>query len=187
VLTGERVVLRAQNRKDVEEQHTQMAGDYAIHAVMDASAWQPDGLEAALARYDKTLAEPVDPKNAWFTVARRDDPELTWRGRAGLWEIDEYQSTAHVGLMLAESARGQGLGTDSVRVICDYAFRIRGLHRITLETLATNQPMLHAARSAGFIEEGRMREHAYVLGDRVDELQLGLLRSEWKAAADGPP
>jgi RimJ/RimL family protein N-acetyltransferase len=182
VLTGERVVLRAQSRQDVEDQHTQIAGDYELHAVLDTTVWRPVGLEAALARFDQALTEPVDPKGVWFTVARRDDPELGWRGRAGLWEIDEFQGTAHLGILLGRSARGQGLGTDSVRVLCDYAFRICGLHRLTVETLATNEPMLRASRSAGFIEEGRMREHAYVLGDRVDEIHFGLLRSEWKAA-----
>lgn len=181
MLTGERVVLRAQNRQDVEDQHTQMAGDYELHSIMDTTAWRPVGLEAALARYDQTLAEPADPKGAWFSVSRRDDPALTWLGRAGLWNIDEYQSTAHIGIMLAAGARGKGLGTDCVRVLCDYAFRVRGLHRVSLETLATNQAMLHAARAAGFTEEGRLREHAFLLGTRVDEVVLGLLRSEWSA------
>lgn len=180
MLTGERVVLRAQNRQDVEEQHAQTAGDYELHSIIDTTAWRPVGLEATLARYDRTLAEPADPKSAWFSVARRDDPELTWLGRAGLWNIDEYQSTAHIGIMLSAAARGKGFGTDSVRVLCDYAFRVRGLHRVSLEALASNQAMLHAARAAGFTEEGRLREHAYLLGTRVDEILLGLLRSEWQ-------
>ena len=61
---------------------------------------------------------------------------------------------------------------------------MRDLHRISLETLATNEPMRHAARTAGFVEEGRLREAAYVLGERVDEIQFGLLRSEWTPVLD---
>jgi RimJ/RimL family protein N-acetyltransferase len=179
VLTGERVVLRAPSRRDVEECHVQTAGDYLLHAVTDGSPWRPEGLEAELARYDKQLTEPADPKVAWFVIARRDDAELTWVGRAGLWGIDEHQRSAHIGVTLASAARGQGLGTDTVRVLCDYAFRIRDLYRVTLETLATNEPMLRAARAGGFVEEGRLREAAYVLGTRIDEVQLGLLRPEW--------
>ena len=186
MLTGERVVLRAQNRHDVEEEHSQMASDYALHAIVDTKVWRPKGLAVALAQYDKDLTEPADPTRAWFTVSRRDDPELAWVGRAGLWGIEEHQRTAHLGITLATSVRGQGLGTDVVKVLCDYAFRIRDLHRISLETLASNEAMLRAARTGGFIEEGRLREAAYVLGERVDEVQMGLLRSEWVARSGVP-
>lgn len=179
MLTGERVVLRAQNRRDVEDRHAQTAGDYELHAIADGSVWVPEGMAAALARFDQNLTEPADPNSAWFTVSRRDDPELSWVGRAGLRMIDKHNRTAHVGILLAASARGQGLGTDVVRVLSDYAFRIRDLHRLSLETLASNEAMLRAAKAAGFVEEGRSREAAYVLGEREDEIQMGLLRSEW--------
>jgi RimJ/RimL family protein N-acetyltransferase len=184
LLRGERAVLRAPSREDIEQQHTHMAGDYELHAIVDGGAWRPEGLEAALARYDRRLGEPVDTGSAWFTVARRDDPELAWVGRAGLWNIGEHARTAHLGITLSSTARGQGLGTDAVRLLCDYAFRVRDLHRLSLETLVSNEPMLRAARAAGFVEEGRLREAAYVLGDRVDEIQLGLLRSEWLSGSD---
>ena len=183
MLVGERVVLRAWRRADVEARHAATAGDYAVHVVADDTPWRPDTLEAALARYEKRLTEPPDPKTVWFAVARREDPELEWVGGGGLWGLDEHQRSAHLGLTLAPGARGQGLGTDVVRVLCDYAFRLRDLHRLGLETLATNEPMLRAARAAGFREEGRLREAAYVLGERVDEVQLGLLRREWSPPA----
>jgi RimJ/RimL family protein N-acetyltransferase len=183
VLTGERMLLRAASRHDVEEWYAQAAGDYLLHAVTASTPWRPEGLEAELARYDKQLTQPSDPSVTWFTIARRDDPDRSWLGRAGLWGIDEHQRSAHLGITLASAARGQGLGTDTVRVLCDYAFRIRDLYRLNLETLATNEPMLRAARACGFVEEGRLREAAYVLGTRIDEVQLGLLRPEWDSRA----
>lgn len=186
MLTGERIVLRACSRKDVEDQHSQTAGEYETHVIADSKVWRPEGVETALARYDKRRTEPEDPKSVWFAVSRRDDPELAWVGRAGLWGIDEHNRTAHLGVLLAESARGQGLGTDVVRVLCDYAFRLRDLHRISLETLAGNVAMLHAARACGFVEEGRLRKSAYVLGERQDEVLLGLLRSEWATRCINP-
>lgn len=179
MLVGEQVVLRAQRRDDVERAHAELAGDYATHALSDDTPWRPETLEAALARYDKRQSEPEDPKTVRFTVADRGDADLAWLGDAQLWGVDEHQGTGHVGLVLAAGARGRGLGTDVVRVLCDYAFRVLDLRRLGLETLASNGPMLGAARAAGFREEGRLRETAYVLGDLVDEVYLGLLRREW--------
>lgn len=182
MLVGERVVLRAEQRADVERAHAELGGDYAVHAVADDTPWRPESLEAALARWDKRQSEPEDPKTVRFTVADRGDPDLAWVGDAQLWGVHEHQGTAHVGLVLAAAARGRGLGTDVVRVLCHYAFRVLDLRRLGVETLATNGAMLGAARSAGFREEGRLRESAYVLGDLVDEVHLGLLRREWSAS-----
>ena len=186
MLTGERVVLRAPSRDDVEQEHRQTGQDAELHAIVDATVWRPQGIDAVFAQYEKSLTEPADPKGAWFSVARRDDPELAWIGRAGLWGINEHQRTAHLGITLAPAARGQGLGSDVVRVLCDYAFRLRDLHRVSLETLAGNAGMLRAATAAGFVEEGRQREAAYQNGERVDEVQLGLLRSEWTPRISRP-
>jgi RimJ/RimL family protein N-acetyltransferase len=69
-------------------------------------------------------------------------------------------------------------------VLCHYAFVVRNLHRVGIETLATNQAMRKAAVRAGFVEEGLVREAAFVLGERVDEVTYGLLRSEWRPDGD---
>nr|WP_231135041.1 GNAT family protein [Motilibacter deserti] len=184
-MTGARAVLRELRRDDVALRHAAVAGDPELHAVTDVTPWRPQPLERALAAYDKQLAEEPDRKVAWFAVARRDDPELACVGDAGLWGIDEHQRTAHLGITVFPAARGQGLGTDVVRLLCAYAFRDRGLHRLQAETLASNTGMRRAALASGFTEEGRLRESAYVLGDRVDEVLFGLLRAEWLAAAGG--
>jgi RimJ/RimL family protein N-acetyltransferase len=42
-----------------------------------------------------------------------------------------------------------------------------------------------AASRAGFVEEGRVCEAAHLLGERVDDIAHGLLRSEWRPL-DGP-
>jgi RimJ/RimL family protein N-acetyltransferase len=90
MLTGERVVLRAQNREDLAQRHAELGEDYALHAVTDGGAWRPEGLEATMARWDKRLGEPVETGSAWFSVARKDDPELAWIGMAGLWDINDH-------------------------------------------------------------------------------------------------
>jgi RimJ/RimL family protein N-acetyltransferase len=46
------------------------------------------------------------------------------------------------------------------RALCHYGFRFRNLHRIELETLATNAAMRKLAESCGFVLEGIQREQA---------------------------
>lgn len=62
-------------------------------------------------------------------VQQRDDPEKRPIGEAGLWGIDLHRRQAHLGLVLGRDCRGAGLGRDVIRVLCDYAFRVRGLQQ----------------------------------------------------------
>lgn len=97
-----------------------------------------------------------------------------------LWNIDVHNRSAHLGLTLRPAFRGRGLGTDVVRVLCEYGFTTRGLHRLQLETLADNAAMIRAAIQNGFVREGTLRNSAWVLGEFVDQVVYGLLASEWK-------
>ncbi len=69
-----------------------------------------------------------------------------------------------------------------VRALCVYGFTVRGLHRLQIETLASNAAMLKAAERAGFVREGTLRQAAWVTGEFVDEVILGLLAADWTGA-----
>lgn len=178
---GEKVVLRELRREDVEVAYAAQAGDYARWALTDYEPWVPESLADRLARFDKRVGEK-DPASVWFTVTRRDDPASRSVGGVGLWDLKEHQRTAHVGIGLSPDAQGEGLGTEAVELVCDYAFRIRDLYRLQIETLAVNTAMRRAAEKAGFVQEGVLRQGAYVLGERVDDVVYGLLRPEWWAS-----
>jgi RimJ/RimL family protein N-acetyltransferase len=124
------------------------------------------------------VPEPADDLAA-FSVVRLADQELA--GAALLWGIDTHHRCAHLGLALRPAFRGAGLGSDVVRVLCYYGFVVRGLHRLSVETLADNDGMMRAATRSGFQHEGTLRRAAWVTGEFVDEVVFGLLVEEWRA------
>lgn len=67
-----------------------------------------------------------------------------------------------------------------MRALCHYGFAVRGLHRLQVETLADNFPMITAATKIGFTPEGTLRRSAWVSGAFVDEVILGLLSEDWE-------
>lgn len=101
-------------------------------------------------------------------------------GRCCLREEDHFAGHASVGIALAAGARGQGYGTEALRLLVDFAFVRRNLRRLHLEVLADNLPAIASYRKVGFVEEGRAREHAYARGVYMDIVRMGLLRSEWQ-------
>jgi len=132
----------------------------------------PLGFEA----YVRALADQGDDSDAEFAI--EVDGRLI--GRCGLFDIDLLARTGKVGITIGDrDAWGHGYGSDSLRTLVDYAFTMRNLQRVWLDTLAGNQRGLLAYRAAGFTEEGRLRRHAWVGSGYGDVVIMGILR-------DGP-
>lgn len=179
MLIGERVVLRARRRSDLARLQPVVRDDVETVALMDDEPWLPRSLESAQARFDKQLSDEPPSDGVSLVVQCRDDPEEQAVGTAGLWGLDLHARLAHVALVMAREARGSGLGTDALRVLCDYAFRIRGLHRLQVDTLAANEAMARAAAAAGFTREGVLRDAAWLDGRHADMMVMGLLAPHW--------
>jgi RimJ/RimL family protein N-acetyltransferase len=177
VLVGRLVGLREPRREDVEALFP-LDTDAEHVSLASTRPFQPHSLTARHASYDKRQAE-TDPTSAQFTIQRLDDDNGSAIGSIVLVRIDLHHRSAHVGISLLPAARGQGLGRDAVQVIIRYAFQIRGLARLSLETLDLNTAMRATATACGFVEEGRLRSASWHLGRRVDEVLYGLLADEW--------
>jgi RimJ/RimL family protein N-acetyltransferase len=177
MITGQVVGLRDLRRDDVATLHTAFAMDPAMHGNIKSSPWRPVTLARRLAEFDREEAGKPDPCAITFTVQRGNDPQGRPVGWGIVWGLDEHHRTAHLGVALVPPVRGQGLGRDVLDTLCRYAFEVRDLHRVQLETLGSNLAMQRAALAAGFREEGRLHESAYLMGSREDEVIYGRLAS----------
>jgi RimJ/RimL family protein N-acetyltransferase len=168
MLRGERVGLRTRLPGDVPILHADLQEDVETRARADSRPWQPIPESAS----PFAIGEPREDA-AIFSVV--DLPSAELAGAALLWGIDSHNRVAHLGLTLRPAFRGRGLATDVVALLSHYGFAIRGMHRLQLETLADNAPMIRAAQRAGFTIEGTLREAAWVDGRFHDEVVLGRL------------
>jgi RimJ/RimL family protein N-acetyltransferase len=126
--------------------------------------------EARLARADSEAAEQA----AAFVV----DLDGTAVGTASLFGFDSFARHAEAGITLLPEARGRGVGTEAIRQLVEFGFVRRNLRRIHLQAIASNTAALRSYEKAGFVVEGRLREHAWVRGAYEDIVLMGILRSE---------
>jgi RimJ/RimL family protein N-acetyltransferase len=176
MLRGELVGLRARRQADVQILHAQLYEDVATRSRSDSRPWHPVSADSA----DSPFAIGTRQGDVTvFSVVSLADEELV--GDALLWGIDNHNRSAHIGVSLLPGARGKGLSTDIVRVLCDYGFVVRGLHRLQVDTLADNGAMIAAAKAAGFTVEATLRASAWVTGAFIDEVVLGQLAEDWAA------
>ncbi len=176
MLQGERVLLRPQKRDDLPRVW-QFTNDPEFKRLIGDWPFEPQSLERLEARFEARLQE-----------GERDGPRFAieadgqYIGHATLYDISEATGVCWVSIGIGDSAyQGHGYGREALRLLLDYAFRIRNLRRVCLNVMATNERAIRAYRGLGFVEEGRLRQHAWD-GERYqDELCMGLLRDEWVA------
>lgn len=83
---------------------------------------------------------------------------------------------------IAIAEPGRGLGSQVMRAVMHKAFREFGAHRLWLDTYSDNARAQHVYRSAGFTQEGVLRE-CKKWGDEYRSLVLmSILESEYKAS-----
>ncbi|MEU9271591.1 GNAT family protein [Streptomyces sp. NPDC048251] len=175
MLTGDKVGLRARHEDDIPILRTELYDDVVNSARAEGGPWRPI---TPGSKDPRLVVDDTEQGIVRFSVVELEGGTLV--GSATLWGIDTHNRTAHIGLGLLPSARGKGYGTDVVAVLCHYGFVVRSLQRLQIETLSDNAAMLRSAERNGFVREGVLRSSAWVLGEFLDEVLLGLLVQEWK-------
>ncbi|GAA3803165.1 GNAT family N-acetyltransferase [Streptomyces chiangmaiensis] len=173
MIRGDKIALRARYEADLPVLHA-LHDDVLTRSRTDSRPWRP--IPPELAQSPFAVTEPSDTAVP-FSVVDLGSEELV--GAATLWGIDTHNRSAHLGLALLSDFRGRGFGADTVRTLCEYGFAVRGLQRLQVETMADNAAMIAAASKAGFTIEGTLRRSAWVYGEFLDEVVLGLLAHEW--------
>jgi aminoglycoside 6'-N-acetyltransferase len=96
-------------------------------------------------------------------------------------ENDPMYRHAGMDIYLTTSRRGEGLGTEALRLLAGYLFEERGHHRLTIDPAADNTAAIRAYERVGFRKVGIMRK--YERGpDGVwhDGLLMDMLKEEFR-------
>ena len=106
-------------------------------------------------------------------IVDADDGPLL--GAVGLHGIGSASGRCSAGYWLAAAARGKGLATRAVRLLCRYAFAELAVARIELWIEPENTASLAVAERVGFAREGLMRSFMPIREVRRDMLMYSLL------------
>jgi len=172
MLKGKKVILRAIERDDQKRLH-ELERNVELMLLADGH-WQPMPLAAFEKDFDKLLDSE---EKCWFVI-EADGKAI---GSIGLHHRNRRDGASQFGIGIYDPEYvGKGYGRDAIDVLLAWAFRIQNYRRIWLEANAENERALRAYRAVGFVEEGRLREHADYNGRYVDVVVMGMLRSEWE-------
>lgn len=167
------VLLRARRTDDFE---------MLFSIAQDLSTWdeRTDRAPTPLTReqYAARLAHVGGPDDKTDDASFVIEVDGEGVGAASLFDFDHLARHAEAGISLVPGARGRGIGTAAIHQLAEFGFARRNLHRIHLQAIASNVAAIRAYEKAGFVLEGRHREHAWVRGHYEDIVRMGLLRSD---------
>ncbi|MGH3145734.1 MAG: GNAT family N-acetyltransferase [Rubrobacter sp.] len=115
-----------------------------------------------------------------FTIYERET--LRPIGNTGLHGVDYRNSRATFGILIGEpDYRGNGHGTETTRLMLDYAFTALGLHNVMLTVFEYNLAGIRAYERAGFKEFGRRRRCRAMGGKVWDEVYMDCLADDFES------
>lgn len=100
-------------------------------------------------------------------------------GSVYIRDIDMQRREAEYGIFIGvESARGRGVGTAAARLMLEYCFREKKLHRVYLRVFTTNEQAVRSYEKAGFIKEGLLQEDVCINGQHRDMFWMAAMNPD---------
>jgi RimJ/RimL family protein N-acetyltransferase len=170
-LSGENVYLRGLVSTDATEDYTRWMNDPDVTQFLE-TGYFPSNV-GDLEAYIESVNQ--DDDTVFLAIVHRDDEDHI--GNIKLGPIDWIHRRADIGLVIGEKEYwGQGIATESIRLVVGYAFNRLNLHKLTAGCYANNVGSKKAFEKVGFSKEGIRTDHAHHDGSYVDLVELGLLR-----------
>jgi RimJ/RimL family protein N-acetyltransferase len=176
MLRGERVWLRAAEKRD-------FVGNAADVSELDTAHFlgikAPIGVEGAEAFAQKVIAQ--QGKEAYsFTICRLGSD--TAIGNVTLRGIDRENGNGEAAIVISEkSDQGQGLGTDAMNCLLDFAFGELRLERVYLHVFDFNARARRSYEKSGFRTDAVLRRARFHRGAHHDVELMSILREDWES------
>ena len=129
--------------------------------------------------FDEMLKRPKDEQPLMVEIKEQDG----WVpiGTCGFFSINWRIRSAEIGIAIGEKSYwDKGHGTNVMRLLLRHGFGTLNLNRISLQVYEDNQRAIRAYEKAGFVQEGVLRQGAYMNGQYKDVIIMSVLRVEWK-------
>jgi len=168
-LSAGRVLLRMHRREDLDDM---------VLACRDEQTWtwttvpQPYEIEHAEAYINRAVGTPVDGETRWAI-------EVDGRFSGNIGAMLDGTGRADVGYFVAPWARGRGVGSLALWLVCDWSFREGGCEVVTWNALVGNVPSRRMVEKVGFhVHADVARRMVLQRGQRVDVWTADLLADD---------
>ena len=170
-LSNGQIALRLAAERDIPEILIAYQDDPQLHIRLGEER-PPSGAELGR-RMEQAPANLVQGIGVTLTITEAGADDC--RGQVIVHGFDWDNHRAEIGVWIVPQLRNQGVARRALALAAPWLFEACALKRIALLTEPGNEPMLRAARAAGFVEEGVLRAYRRGPGKRLDMTVLSLV------------
>ena len=118
-----------------------------------------------------------DTKRVFFAIRARTKPEII--GHVQIMAIEPIHRSAMLGILVGDPKnRGNGYGSEAMRLAIDYCWRHLNLSRLTLSVHSSNASAIALYKKLGFEIEGVLRRHQFIDGSWVDLTLMAIMQGD---------
>jgi RimJ/RimL family protein N-acetyltransferase len=149
--------------------------------------WASDDEMRVLMRPSNPAPRSREEDEAWYSRLLLDANTRIFSIEAGgafigviyITRIDHRNRNALLSVMIGDKgAWDKKYGVQAVKKIADVAFNLLGLHKLFLYVASYNQRAIKAYENAGFVREGRLKEHLVHQGEYTDWVVMSLFNTD---------
>ena len=127
--------------------------------------------------HDDWIREKVKSKHDKIFIIQEKDTRSDI-GIIGMKHSDFINRNAEMYLSIGDEAfRGMGYGTDAVMALVTFGFNTLNLHRIYLHVFDFNVAAIRSYEKAGFVIDGKLKDHHYANGKYHDVFLMAILNT----------
>lgn len=180
ILEGEKCTLRTFSEADAKALATLLANNKYFW-----STYEPihrDEFYTEEAQYKKILeGMQLLALNREFTFGIYEKGTEHLIGHIALYAIKRMPySSAFVGYSMDHDFLGQGIATDAVKRILQFAFTSVKIHRVEAYIAPQNIASIRVVEKCGFVQEGLLRKLLYINGEWVDHYMYAILQEDYR-------
>lgn len=173
-LDGDRIHLRALNKKDIPIWHSWF-NDSEVTEYMNKGIFQ--NTEEIQEEYFNNLLKSKNDLQLGIVIKKND----TLIGTIGIHKIDWVHRNGDVSIIVGDKRYWhKGIAKEAISLIAKHAFTKMNLRKLTAGMAVKNEGSKKSFERNGFIIEGRRKKHFFYKGRYIDVYLLGLLKEDWE-------
>jgi RimJ/RimL family protein N-acetyltransferase len=174
----ERLVLRRFTMDDLDWYHDVSSRPDVVRWLYYDVLDEPAARERLARKVERrALAETGDGVS--YAVVLRTTGELV--GDASLFLPNAEFRQGEIGYVLHPDHHGRGYATEALVPLLDWAFTVRGLHRVAGRLEPRNSGSARVLERLGMRHEGTLLENEWIKGEWQSETVYAILAREWAA------
>ena len=170
-LKGKNIYLRALEPEDL---------DFLYQLENNEDVWEISGTTTPYSKHvlkqylDNAHRDIYDVKQLRLCICK----ENRVIGFIDLFDFDPQHHRAGVGLIILEkNERNNGIGTEAITLLSDYAFKTLGLRQLYANVIEDNVASLHLFKKMGFDEVGIKKDWIFSNGSYKNEILFQKIKS----------